>query len=216
MRHATWSIPPHFFLLVQKETGWSLKERHVRLEVEFACDETSPHMNVRQSLVGLTPCVRTHVFGRVSCLAAYHPPPKKAGRRFRRANRLRRQNERATLHFRINAKTPYPLLHSSLPSRKSSLRLGDACRPYSAKAILLPTLVAGGFQRGAHIPLWRAFFAALPRFFPTRERNGVTDQWDDVGARAANGGDKVLWECIVPCKAPTTHAPCRRERKDIA
>ena len=35
-------------------------------------------------------------------------------------------------------------------------------------------LHAGGFQRGANSPLWRAFFAALPRFFPTRERNGVT------------------------------------------
>ncbi len=50
----------------------------------------------------------------------------------------------------------YPLLHSSLPRRKSSLRLGDARRPYSAKAISSPASVAGGFQRGAHIPLWRA------------------------------------------------------------
>ena len=53
----------------------------------------------------------------------------------------------------------------------------------------------------------RAFFVELPHFFPTRERNGVTDlhcdayrsayHRADVGARAANGGDKVLWECIV-------------------
>ena len=65
----------------------------------------------------------------------------------------------------------YPLLHSSLPSRKSSLRLGDARRPYSAKAISSPASVAGGFQRGAHIPLWRAFFAALPRFASKRARS---------------------------------------------
>ncbi len=57
----------------------------------------------------------------------------------------------------------------------ASVRHRDERRPYSAKPILSPASVAGGFQRGAHIPLWRAFFAALPRFFPTRERNGVTD-----------------------------------------
>ena len=102
----------------------------------------------------------------------------------------------------------YPLPRSSLPSRRSSLRLGDAgcvtcrakrsksapqranrlrsrqmtasvgCRderrPYSAKAISPPAFVAGGFQRGAHIPLWRVFLSGSTRFLSARaERNGV-------------------------------------------
>ena len=29
---------------------------------------------------------------------------------------------------------------------------------------------------------------------------------DDVGARAANGGDKVLWECIGPYEAEVRYA----------
>ena len=65
----------------------------------------------------------------------------------------------------------YPLLHSSLPSRKSSLRLGDERRPYSAKAISSPASVAGGFQRGAHIPLWCALsFRLHPISFCTSRK----------------------------------------------
>ena len=99
----------------------------------------------------------------------------------------------------------YPLPHSSLPSRRSSLRLGDAgcvtcrakrskpapqranrlrsrqmtasvgCRderrPYSAKAISPPAFVAGGFQRGAHIPLWCALsFRLHPVSFCTSRK----------------------------------------------
>ena len=30
VRNQGWFNPPHFFLLVQKETGWSLKERHAK------------------------------------------------------------------------------------------------------------------------------------------------------------------------------------------
>ena len=123
------------------------------------------------------------------------------------SERARRQNERAPLCFRLTAKAAHPLLHSSLPSRKSSLRLVDAgvtrrpkrsdngfgARTACVRARRQPALVAGmrggpivpgqfhlqgpslgESKGGAHIPLWRAFFAVLPRFFPTRERNGVT------------------------------------------
>ena len=58
---------------------------------------------------------------------ACEAPSQKAGQQPSRANRLRRQNERAALHFRVNAKIPYPLLHSSLSSETTSLGLvGDA------------------------------------------------------------------------------------------
>ena len=94
-----------------------------------------------------------------------------------------RQNGRAPLRFRrVAAEAPYPLPRSSLPSRKSSLRLGDARRPYSARPISPPRLVAGGFQRGAHIPLWRAFFAVLPRFASKRARSAPSPRKRTVSA----------------------------------
>ena len=71
---------------------------------------------------------------------------------------------------------PAPRRANRLRSRQipSIVRHRDACRPYSAKAILLPTSVAGGFQRGVHIPLWRVFLSGSTRFLSARaERNGV-------------------------------------------
>ncbi len=62
---------------------------------------------------------------------AYDLPSQKVGQRFRRANRLRSRQMLAIVRHR------------------------DECRPYNTKAISPPRCVAGGFQRGDHIPLWR-------------------------------------------------------------
>ncbi len=84
------------------------------------------------------------------------------------------------------------------------VRHRDECRPYNTKAISPPRCVAGGFQRGAHIPLWRAFFAVLPRFFPTRERNGVTVRRDDVGIVPYGGCSPFPPDAGLTC-APRRH-----------
>ena len=77
-------------------------------------------------------------------------PPQKVGRQPSRANRLRSRQTTASVGRR------------------------DERRPYSAKAISPPASIAGGFQRGAHIPLWRVFLSGSTRFLSARaERNGV-------------------------------------------
>ena len=97
-----------------------------------------------------------------------------------RANRLQRQKTLVPFRRRASAPSAYPLPPSSLPSRKSSLRLGDAgCVAHRTSNRLTVVRLAGkskragarlvvlrGFQRGnTKSPFGVLFLSGPPGFF---------------------------------------------------